>query len=275
MYREFKMSDMSDTFQGKAADGLADPKALIVPTVVEKMGNAERAFDIYSKLLRDRIVILDGPVTQESASIIVNQLLYLDSVGTKDITLYINSPGGSVTAGMAIFDTMRSLHSDVSTLGLGMCASMGSFLLAAGTKGKRFALPNTRIMMHQPSAGTQGTVSDMKRAFNEFEKTKTRMDRLYQHFLGIDGEATERLLDRDTYINALTAKELGHIDQVIYKSHALELSEDDKALFALEMDMQREELANDKTLLEVIAHRKAAQAQNPAAPPQQPGAVIN
>ncbi len=190
----------------------------LVPTVIEQSGRGERAFDIYSRLLKERIVFLVGPVTDESANLVVAQLLFLESENPdKDIFFYINSPGGSVTAGMSIYDTMNFIKPNVSTLCLGQAASMGAFLLSAGEKGKRFALPNSRIMIHQPliSGGLGGQASDIEIHARELLKIKEKLNRLMAKHCGRDLADLERDTDRDNFMSAEEAKEYGLIDQVL------------------------------------------------------------
>lgn len=190
----------------------------LVPTVIEQSGRGERAFDIYSRLLKERIVFLVGPVTDESANLVVAQLLFLESENPdKDIFFYINSPGGSVTAGMSIYDTMNFIKPNVSTLCLGQAASMGAFLLSAGEKGKRFALPNSRIMIHQPliSGGLGGQASDIEIHARELLKIKEKLNRLMAKHCGRDLADLERDTDRDNYMSAEEAKEYGLVDQVL------------------------------------------------------------
>ncbi|HEZ0674676.1 TPA: ATP-dependent Clp endopeptidase proteolytic subunit ClpP [Neisseria meningitidis] len=197
----------------------------LVPTVIEQSGRGERAFDIYSRLLKERIVFLVGPVTDESANLVVAQLLFLESENPdKDIFFYINSPGGSVTAGMSIYDTMNFIKPDVSTLCLGQAASMGAFLLSAGEKGKRFALPNSRIMIHQPliSGGLGGQVSDIEIHARELLKIKEKLNRLMAKHCGRDLADLERDTDRDNFMSAEEAKEYGLIDQVLENRASLQ-----------------------------------------------------
>ena len=190
----------------------------LVPTVIEQSGRGERAFDIYSRLLKERIIFLIGPVTDESANLVVAQLLFLESENPdKDIFFYINSPGGSVTAGMSIYDTMNFIKPHVSTLCLGQAASMGAFLLSAGEKGKRFALPNSRIMIHQPliNGGLAGQASDIEIHAKELLKIKEKLNRLLAKHCDRDLADLERDTDRDNYMSADEAKEYGLIDQVL------------------------------------------------------------
>ncbi|NGP14461.1 ATP-dependent Clp endopeptidase proteolytic subunit ClpP [Salmonella enterica subsp. enterica] len=197
----------------------------LVPTVIEQSGRGERAFDIYSRLLKERIVFLVGPVTDESANLVVAQLLFLESENPdKDIFFYINSPGGSVTAGMSIYDTMNFIKPDVSTLCLGQAASMGAFLLSAGEKGKRFALPNSRIMIHQPliSGGLGGQASDIEIHARELLKNQRKLNRLMAKHCGRDLADLERDTDRDNFMSAEEAKEYGLIDQVLENRASLQ-----------------------------------------------------
>ncbi len=198
----------------------------LVPTVIEQSGRGERAFDIYSRLLKERIVFLVGPVTDESANLVVAQLLFLESENPdKDIFFYINSPGGSVTAGMSIYDTMNFIKPNVSTLCLGQAASMGAFLLSAGEKGKRFALPNSRIMIHQPliSGGLGGQASDIEIHARELLKIKEKLNRLMAKHCDRDLADLERDTDRDNFMSAEEAKEYGLIDQVLENRASLQL----------------------------------------------------
>jgi ATP-dependent Clp protease, protease subunit len=194
-----------------------DPQSLgLVPMVIEQSGRGERAFDIYSRLLKERVIFLVGPVTDETANLIVAQLLFLESENPdKDISLYINSPGGSVSAGMAIFDTMRFIKPDVSTLCTGMAASMGAFLLSAGTKGKRFALPNSTVMIHQPSYGFSGQVSDIERHAKFSIELKQRFLALMAEFTGRPVADVENAHDRDNFMNAQEALNFGMVDKVL------------------------------------------------------------
>ena len=197
----------------------------LVPTVIEQSGRGERAFDIYSRLLKERIVFLVGPVTDESANLVVAQLLFLESENPdKDIFFYINSPGGSVTAGMSIYDTMNFIKPHVSTLCLGQAASMGAFLLSAGEKGKRFALPNSRIMIHPPliSGGLAGQASDIEIHAKELLKIKEKLNRLLAKHCDRDLADLERDTDRDNYMSADEAKEYGLIDQVLENRESLQ-----------------------------------------------------
>lgn len=192
--------------------------SMLVPMVVEQSNRGERAFDIYSRLLRERIVFLTGPVEDNMASLVVAQLLFLEAENPKkEISLYINSPGGVVTSGLAIYDTMQFIRPPVSTLCVGQAASMGSLLLSAGEKGMRFALPNARIMVHQPSGGYQGQVTDILIHAREVESLKRRLNEIYVHHTGKDYKAIEEALERDNFMTADGAKEFGIVDQVMEK----------------------------------------------------------
>lgn len=196
--------------------GMPPMDSSLVPMVVEQSGRGERAFDIYSRLLKERVIFLTGPIEEHMASLVVAQLLFLEAENPKqDIYLYINSPGGVVTAGMAIFDTMRFIKPDVSTICMGQAASMGAFLLAAGTKGKRFALPNARIMIHQPLGGMRGQASDIEIHAREILRLK---DSLNQHMAEFTGQPVDKVAqdtDRDNFMSSDEAKAYGLIDQVL------------------------------------------------------------
>jgi ATP-dependent Clp protease protease subunit len=188
----------------------------MVPIVIEQSGRGERAYDIYSRLLRERIVFLVGPVNDQSANLVCAQMLFLESENPdKDIFLYINSPGGSVSAGLSVFDTMNFIKPDVSTLCMGMAASMGSFLLMAGAKGKRLALPNSKIMIHQPSGGAQGQATDIEIQAREIIKTREQLNRLYAERTGQSVEKIASDMERDFFMSPAEAKDYGLIDQVI------------------------------------------------------------
>ncbi len=190
----------------------------LVPYVVEQTNRGERSYDIFSRLLNDRIIFLGEEVNDTTASLVVAQLLYLEAQDPdKDIQMYINSPGGSVTAGMAIYDTMQYIKCDVSTICVGLGASMGAFLLSAGAKGKRIALPNAEIMIHQPSAGTQGQITDMAIHLKRLETIKKRMNRIMAENAGRTVEEMTAACERDNFMTAEEAKEFGLIDKVIYK----------------------------------------------------------
>ena len=188
----------------------------MVPIVIETSGRGERAYDIYSRLLRERLIFLVGPVDDHTANLVVAQMLFLESENPdKDISLYINSPGGSVSAGMSIFDTMQFIKPDVSTLCMGIAASMGSFLLMAGAKGKRFALPNSRVMIHQPSGGTQGQATDIEIHAREILKTREQLNRIYAERTGQSIEKIRADMERDFFMDPEEAKAYGLIDQVV------------------------------------------------------------
>ena len=188
----------------------------LVPYVVEQTSRGERSYDIFSRLLNDRIIFLSEEVNDTTASLVVAQLLYLEAQDPdKDIQFYINSPGGSVTAGMAIYDTMQYIKCDVATICVGMAASMGAFLLSSGTKGKRIALPNAEIMIHQPSAGTQGQITDMAIHLKRLEIIKKRMNRIMAENTGRTVEEVTAACERDNFMSAAEAKEFGLIDKII------------------------------------------------------------
>lgn len=188
----------------------------LVPTVIEQTGRGERAYDIYSRLLKDRIIFLGTPIDDTVANIIIAQLLFLQMEDSKkDINLYIHSPGGYVTAGMAIYDTMQFMTCDVATYCIGMAASMGAVLLAAGTKGKRFVLPNARIMIHQPSGGARGQASDISIQAKEILRLKKRLNDIMAYHTGQPVERIEKDMDRDNYMSAEDAKEYGIVDEVV------------------------------------------------------------
>jgi len=190
----------------------------MVPIVIETSGRGERAYDIYSRLLRERIVFLVGPVTDATANLVVAQLLFLESENPdKEISLYINSPGGSVSAGMSVFDTMQFIKPEVSTLCMGMAASMGAFLMAAGAKGKRFALPNSKIMIHQPLGGAQGQATDIEIHAREILKTREQLNKILAERTGQSLEKIQADTERDYFMSAEEAQGYGLIDQVIAK----------------------------------------------------------
>ncbi|MEO1781453.1 ATP-dependent Clp endopeptidase proteolytic subunit ClpP [Enterococcus diestrammenae] len=194
----------------------------LIPTVIEQSSRGERAYDIYSRLLKDRIIMLSGQVTDDLANSIIAQLLFLDAQDSeKDIYLYINSPGGSVTAGMAIYDTMNFVKADVVTIVMGMAASMGSFLLTAGTKGKRFALPNAEIMIHQPLGGAQGQATEIEIAARHILQTRERLNEILAERTGQPLEVIEKDTDRDNYMTAQQAKDYGLIDEIMESSNSL------------------------------------------------------
>ncbi len=194
-----------------------DPQGLgLIPMVVEQSGRGERAYDIFSRLLKERVVFLVGPVMEETANLVVAQLLFLESENPdKNISLYINSPGGSVSAGLAIYDTMQFIKADVSTTCIGIAASMGAFLLAAGTKGKRYSLPNARVMIHQPSGGAQGQAADIEIQAKEILYLRRRLNEMMSHHTGQPIEVIEKDTDRDNFMSANEAQSYGLIDRVL------------------------------------------------------------
>ena len=195
-----------------------DIKNTVVPYVVENTGKGERSYDIYSRLLEDRVIFLTGEINDAVADAVVAQLLFLENKdANKDICLYINSPGGSVTAGMAIYDTMNYIKCDVSTICIGLAASMGAFLLSSGAKGKRYALPNSEIMIHQPLGGAQGQASDIKIQADHIIKTKHRLNAILAMNSGKPYEVVEKDTDRDNYLSAEEAREYGLIDDIFVK----------------------------------------------------------
>ena len=198
---------------------LASPQNLgLIPMVIEQSGRGERSYDIYSRLLKERVIFLVGEVNDQTANLVVAQLLFLESENPdKDISFYINSPGGSVSAGMAIYDTMQFIKPEVSTLCMGMAASMGSFLLMAGAKGKRFALPNSKIMIHQPSGGASGQATDIEIHAREIIKTREQLNKIYADRTGQPLEKIAADMERDRYMSAEEAQAYGLVDQVIHK----------------------------------------------------------
>lgn len=208
-----KHLNLSGQFQGQ------DPQALgMVPIVVEQSARGERSYDIYSRLLKERVVFLVGPVDDHSANLVVAQLLFLESENPdKDIHLYINSPGGSVTAGMSIYDTMQFVKPDVSTMCIGQACSMGAFLLTAGTKGKRYCLPNSRTMIHQPSGGAQGQASDISIHAQEILKMRERLNQIMADHTGQNVDKIALDTERDNFMSAEESKEYGLIDEIITK----------------------------------------------------------
>ena len=196
----------------------SEQMSTLVPMVVEQSNKGERAYDIYSRLLKERIIFLTGQINDNVASLVIAQLLFLESEDPKkEIYLYINSPGGLVTSGLGIYDTMQYIKPDISTLCMGQAASMGSFLLAAGTKGKRFSLPNSRIMVHQPSAGFQGQATDIEIHANEVSSLKKRLNEIYSKHTGKSVDEVKSALERDNFMTADAAKAFGLIDEVVEK----------------------------------------------------------
>ena len=190
----------------------------LIPTVIEKNEMGERAYDIYSRLLKDRIIILNGEINDNTANTVVAELLYLDSLGNDDISLYINSPGGSITAGMAIYDTMNFIKSDVSTICVGMAASMGAFILAAGTTGKRFILPNAEVMIHQPLGGVQGQATEIEIAAERILKIKKKLNKILAESTGKDINTINNDTDRDHFMDSEEALAYGIVDKILKKS---------------------------------------------------------
>lgn len=205
-------------FQVRDRDPVEFYNNSLVPMVVEQSARGERAYDIYSRLLKERIIFLTGPIYDGVSSLICAQLLFLESENpSKDISFYINSPGGVVTAGLAMYDTMQYIRSPVSTVCVGIAASAGSLLLMAGEKGKRYALPNSQVMIHQPSGGAQGQATDIEIQAREILKTRARLNQLYVHHTGQSLEEIERKMERDTYLSADEAQTFGLIDHVVEK----------------------------------------------------------
>ena len=190
-------------------------KLNVIPTVIEKSSNKEYAYDLYSRLLNDRIVFINGEINDNVASIVVSELLYLDNLNHQDIYLYINSPGGSITSGMAIYDTMNYIKSDVKTICIGLAASMGAFLLANGTKGKRCSLPNSEIMIHQPLGGTSGQATDIKIAAERILKIKDKLNNILAKVTNKDLKTIENDTERDNFMDPIDALEYGLIDEII------------------------------------------------------------
>lgn len=207
---------MNKTLQSQAQFDSTPTGLGYIPMVIEQSGRGERSFDIYSRLLKERVIFLVGPVNDMSANLVVAQLLFLEAENPdKDISLYINSPGGSVTAGMSIYDTMQFIKPDVSTLCIGQAASMGAFLLAAGAKGKRYSLPNSRIMIHQPSGGFQGQSSDIEIHAKEILYLRSKLNDILAHHTGRTSEEIDRDTERDNFMSAEQSVEYGMIDKVI------------------------------------------------------------
>ena len=188
---------------------------MIIPNIIEKKHSTERVYDLYSRLLEDRIIMLSDEITDHSAAIVVAELLYLDSLGHDDISIYINSPGGSVSAGLAIYDTMNYIKSDVQTICIGMAASMGAFLLSSGTKGKRFCLPNSEIMIHQPLGGVEGQATEIKIAAEHILKTKEKLNKILSKNTNQDIKRIENDTERDNFMSAEEALNYGIIDKII------------------------------------------------------------
>jgi ATP-dependent Clp protease protease subunit len=213
------MSQNTGNFPFSVQDRIQDPiQANLVPMVVEQTNRGERAYDIFSRLLKERIIFLNGPIDDGVASLVCSQLLFLESENpTKDISMYINSPGGIVTSGLAIYDTMEYIRPDVSTVCMGQAASMGSLLLTAGAAGKRFSLPNARIMTHQPSGGFQGQATDIEIHAKEILDLRQRLNGIYEKHSGKTIKQIEKIMDRDTFMTAEDARDFGLIDEVVEK----------------------------------------------------------
>lgn len=188
---------------------------MLIPTVIERSSNGERAYDIYSRLLKDRIIILSGEIDDNLSNIIVSQLLYLDSINNDDISIYINSPGGSITAGMAIYDTMNFIKSDVSTICVGIAASMGAFLLSSGCRGKRYCLPNSEVMIHQPLGGAQGQATEIKIAAERILKLRNKLNHILSLNTGKDLNIIENDTERDYFLDSKEALDYGLIDKIL------------------------------------------------------------
>ena len=208
---------MTNSIMSNVVDNMLEPQGLgLIPMVIEQSGRGERSYDIYSRLLKERVIFLIGPVNDMTANLVVAQLLFLEAENPdKDISLYINSPGGSVTAGMSIYDTMQFVKPDVSTLCIGQAASMGAFLLAAGAKGKRFSLPNSRVMIHQPSGGFQGQSSDIQIQAKEIMYLREKLNAILAHHTGRSAEEIDRDTERDNFMSADESVKYGMIDKVI------------------------------------------------------------
>lgn len=187
----------------------------LIPNVLEKSSNGERVYDIYSRLLKDRIIVISDEITDNNSNVVIAELLYLDSVNHNDISIYINSPGGSVTAGMGIYDTMNFIKSDISTICVGMAASMAAFLLSSGTKGKRYALPNSEIMIHQPLGGAQGQATEIKIAAERILKLRDKLNKILSNNTGKDLKIIEKDTDRDNFMSAEEALKYGIIDKIL------------------------------------------------------------
>lgn len=224
------MSSFTDFYASMYGGNSVTPSGLgYVPIVIEQSGRGERSYDIYSRLLRERVIFFVGAVNDQSANLVVAQLLFLESENPdKDISLYINSPGGSVYAGMAIYDTIQFVKPDVSTLCTGLAASMGAFLLASGAKGKRYALPNSRIMIHQPSGGTQGQASDIQIQAREILNLRERLNQILATNTGQDIERIGIDTERDNFMSAEDAQAYGLIDKVLVSRSSIEAQENDK-----------------------------------------------
>ena len=265
-------SELAAYFAEQAANR-NDIMGALIPNVIEDSKNGRVSQDVISRLLKDRIVLLDGPVDDASAASIKAQMLFLDTnnPNNKDIKFYINSPGGVVTAGLSIFDTMQNIKCDVATFGIGQNCSMGSFLLAAGTKGKRYAMPNTRIMTHQPSGGAQGQQTDINIRAEEITRMRNQLERYYMYFMGMntdkppmETEYGRGLFERDTFFNALAGVKLGHVDKIYQPKNPTEQQKD---FFDLQMKIMQEEIDSNPHISRMIAIREeylASKAPKPA-----------
>ena len=200
----------------------------LIPTIIEKNDMGERAYDIYSRLLKDRIIILNGEINDNTANVVVAEFLYLDSLNSDDICLYINSPGGSITAGMAIYDTMNFIKSDVSTICVGMSASMAAFLLAAGKKGKRCILPNAEVMIHQPLGGAQGQATEIKIAAERILKLKKKLNKILAEVTGKDITTIDNDTERDYFMDSIEALNYGIVDKILKKDNIKKIAESKK-----------------------------------------------
>jgi ATP-dependent Clp protease protease subunit len=267
-------NDLREYFNNKSE--INGPKAAYVPMVIEDTPNGRVSQDIFSRLLKERIILLDGPVDDSVAAVVKAQMQFLENDdSSKDIHFYINSPGGVVTAGLAIFDVMKNSKCDVATYGIGQNCSMGSFLLAAGTKGKRYVLPSTRVMTHQPSGGAQGQQTDINIQANEINRMRNELETYYMHFMGMDTETPPReteygqgLFERDTFFNALAAVKLGHVDKVIEPKN-----KNEQDFFKLQMRLMEQEIESDPKISALIkiredylASKKPANNNAPAKP---------
>ena len=219
------IQNMTNSIMSNVVDNMLEPQGLgLIPMVIEQSGRGERSYDIYSRLLKERVIFLIGPVNDMTANLVVAQLLFLEAENPdKDISLYINSPGGSVTAGMSIYDTMQFVKPDVSTLCIGQAASMGAFLLAAGAKSKRFSLPNSRVMIHQPSGGFQGQSSDIQIQAKEIMYLREKLNAILAHHTGRSAEEIDRDTERDNFMSADESVKYGMIDKVIANRAQAEL----------------------------------------------------
>lgn len=251
-------NDLSAYFAEQAANKNPIASAYI-PSVIEDTPNGRISRDLFSHLLKDRIIVIDGPIDDAVAATVKAQMLVLEQENAdKDIHLYINSPGGVVTAGLSMFDTMKTIKCDVATYGIGQNCSMGSFLLAAGTKGKRFVLPSTRVMTHQPSGGAQGQQTDINIHAKEINRMREQLETYYMHFMDMDTSVSpselpyaQGLFERDTFFNALAAVKLGHADEILKPAN-----ENEKALYELQIKIMEREIAADEKISGLIKMRE-------------------